>query len=124
MDKERRVVVKIEKPEGQMCYNYTFVVTNMISTPKSVIMFYASRGTRENSIKEWKNGFAFDSMSSSNFIANTNKLQLAMLAYNFNNWFIRLVLSKSIISNRIDTIRLKLIKIAAKIVTGGRIFNI
>ena len=124
MDKERRVVVKIEKPEGQMCYNYTFVVTNMISTPKSVIMFYANRGTMENFIKEAKNGFTFDSMSSSNFIANTNKLQLAMLAYNFNNWFIRLVLSKSIISNRIDTIRLKLIKIAAKIVTGGRIFNI
>lgn len=119
-DKERRVVVKIEKPEGQMCYNYTFVVTNMISTPKRVIMFYANRGTMENFIKEGKNGFAFDSMSSSNFIANANKLQLAMLAYNFNNWFRRLVLSKSMTSNRIDTIRLKLIKIAAKIVTGGR----
>ena len=83
-------------------------------------MFYANRGTMENFIKEGKNGFAFDSMSSSNFIANANKLQLAMLAYNFNNWFRRLVLSKSMISNRIDTIRLKLIKIAAKIVTGGR----
>lgn len=119
-DNERRVVVKIEKPEGQMCYNYTFIVTNMISTPKRVIMFYANRGTMENFIKEGKNGFAFDSMSSSDFVANANKLQLAMLAYNFNNWFRRLVLSKSMISNRIDTIRLKLIKIAAKIVTGGR----
>ncbi|MEG2354356.1 MAG: transposase, partial [Clostridium sp.] len=34
-DKSRRVVVKIEKPEGQMCYNYTFIVTNMTSVPKN-----------------------------------------------------------------------------------------
>jgi hypothetical protein len=119
-DKERRVVVKVEKPEGQMCYNYTFVVTNMKSTPKKVVMFYCNRGTMENFIKEGKNGFAFDTMSSSEFIANANKLQLALLAYNFNNWFRRLVLSKSMKSNRIETIRMKLIKVAAKIVKGAR----
>lgn len=119
-DKERRVVVKIEKPEGQMCFNYTFVVTNMTSTPKSIIMFYSNRGTMENFIKESKNGFAFDSMSSSEYIANANKLQLSMLAYNFNNWFRRLALSKSMQSNRMETIRLKIVKIAAKIVNSSR----
>lgn len=119
-DIERRVVVKIEKPEGQMCYNYTFVVTNMKSTPKKVIMFYSNRGTMENFIKEGKNGFAFDSMSSTDYIINANKLQLALLAYNFNNWFRRIALSKSMKSNRIETIRLKLIKIAAKIVNSSR----
>lgn len=122
-DKERRVVVKVEKPEGEMCYNYTFVVTNMKSTPKRVIMFYCNRGTMENFIKEGKNGFSFDSMSSSEFIANTNKLQIAMLAYNFNNWFRRLVLCKSMISNRIETIRMKLVKIAARVVKGARYLN-
>ena len=60
-DKERRVVVKIEKPEGQICYNYIFVVTNMSITPKQVIMFYSNRGTMENFIKESKNAFTFDS---------------------------------------------------------------
>ncbi|MGL5086721.1 MAG: IS1380 family transposase [Clostridium sp.] len=119
-DKERRVAVKIEKPEGQMCYNYTFIVTNMESTPKNIIKFYSNRGTMENFIKESKNGFAFDSMSSTNFVANANKLQLAMLAYNFNNWFRRIALSKSMQSNRIETIRLKLVKIAAKIVNSSR----
>ena len=119
-DIERRVVVKIEKPEGQMCYNYTFVVTNMTVEPKKVIMFYSNRGTMENFIKESKNGFAFDSLSSTEYIANANKLQLAMLAYNFNNWFRRLVLSKSMKSNRIETIRLKIVKIAAKIVNSSR----
>lgn len=119
-DKERRVAVKIEKPEGQMCFNYTFVVTNMTTTPKSVIMFYSNRGTMENFIKESKNGFAFDSMSSTEYIANANKLQLSMLAYNFNNWFRRLALSKSMKSNRMETIRLKIVKIAAKIVNSSR----
>lgn len=37
--KERRVVVKIEKPEGQLVYNYTFIVTNMTLYPKSVVGF-------------------------------------------------------------------------------------
>lgn len=122
-DKERRVVVKVEKPEGEMCYNYTFVVSNMVSTPKKIIMFYCNRGTMENFIKEGKNGFNFASMSSSEFIANANKLQIAMLAYNFNNWFRRLVLCKSMVSSRIETIRIKLVKIAAKIVKGSRYLN-
>lgn len=119
-NKERRVVVKIEKPEGQLDFNYTFVVTNMTSTPKNVIMFYSNRGTMENFIKESKNGFAFNSLSSTEYIANANKLQLSMLAYNFNNWFRRLALSKSMKSNRMETIRLKLVKIAGKIVNSSR----
>ena len=119
-DTMRRVGVKIEKPEGQMCYNYTFVLTNMTTTPKKVIMFYSNRGTMENFIKESKNGFAFDSMSSTAYIANVNKLQLAMLAYNFNNWFRRLALSKSMKSNRMETIRMKIVKIAAKLINSSR----
>ncbi|MPQ45371.1 transposase, partial [Clostridium tarantellae] len=63
-DKERTVIVKIEKPEGQMLSNYTFVVTNMTLPPEQLIMFYSNRGTMENFIKESKNGFALDSMSS------------------------------------------------------------
>ena len=119
-NENRRVVVKIEKPEGQMCYNYTFVVTNMSSTPKQVIMFYSNRGTMENFIKESKNGFAFDSLSSTEYIANANKLQLSMLAYNFNNWFRRLALSRSMKLNRMETIRLKLVEIAAKVINSSR----
>ncbi|WP_115640005.1 transposase [Clostridium putrefaciens] len=42
------------------------------------------------------------------------------LAYNFNNWFRRLALSKYIKSNRMEPIRLKLIKVVAKIVTSSR----
>jgi hypothetical protein len=93
--KERRVVVKIEKPEGQLLYNYTFIVTSMTSFPEDVVRFYCNRGTMENFIKEGKLGLSFDKMSSTDFIANANKLQEMVLAYNFNNWFRNLCLDKT-----------------------------
>ena len=36
---ERRVVCKVEKPENQMVYMYTFIVTNMDSSPEYLIKF-------------------------------------------------------------------------------------
>jgi hypothetical protein len=62
-------------------------------------------------------------MSSSEFIANTNKLQIALIAYNFSNWFRRLVLCKYMVTSRIKTIKIKLVKIAAKIVRNARYLN-
>lgn len=118
--KERRVVVKLEKKEGQMCIDYTFVVTNMTSHPESIIKFYCNRGTMENFIKEGKNGFAFDKMSSSSFTANANKLQEMVLAYNLNNWMRRLCFTNSMKSLRIETIRMKIIKVAGKLVKSSR----
>jgi len=40
--------------------------------------------------------------------------------YNLFNWFRRLVLPESLQKDRIDTLRLKLLKIAARIVRSGR----
>ena len=60
---ERRVVCKVEKPENQMVYMYTFVVTNMDSSPEYLIKFYCKRGRMENFIKESKSGFDFASVS-------------------------------------------------------------
>ena len=51
---ERRVVCKVEKPENQMTYMYTFIVTNMESSPEYLIKFYCKRGLMENFIKESK----------------------------------------------------------------------
>lgn len=62
---ERRVVCKIEKPENQMVYMYTFIVTNMDSSPEYLIKFYCKRGLMENFIKESKSGFDFASVSKS-----------------------------------------------------------
>lgn len=71
---ERRVVCKIEKPENQMVYAYTFLVTNMDSSPEYLIQFYCKRGIMENFIKESKSGFDFASVSSHTRIVNANRL--------------------------------------------------
>ena len=49
---ERRVVCKVEKPENQMVYMYTFVVTNMDSSPEYLIKFYCKRGRWKTSSKK------------------------------------------------------------------------
>ena len=82
---ERRVVCKVEKPENQMVYMYTFIVTNMDSSPEYIIKFYCKRGLMENFIKESKSGFDFASVSSHTRIVNAGRLQVHALAYNIFN---------------------------------------
>ena len=117
---ERRVVCKVAKPENQMIYMYTFIVTNMESSPEYLIKFYCKRGLMENFIKESKTGFDFASVNSHTRIVNANRLQIHALAYNIFNWFRRLTLSANMRKQRIDTVRLKLLKIAAKVIRSAR----
>lgn len=115
-----RVVFKIEKPFSQLIHLYTFIVTTMESEPYQVIQFYCGRGKMENFIKEGKTGFDFSSVSSHSKVVNANRLGVHALAYNLFNWFRRLALSASMRKQRINTIRLKLLKIAAKAVHSAR----
>lgn len=78
------------------------------------------QGLMENFIKESKSGFDFASVSSHTRIVNANRLQAHALAYNIFNWFRRLALSANMRKQRIDTVRLKLLKIAAKVVHSAR----
>ena len=117
---ERRVVCKIEKPENQLTYLYTFIVTNMDASPEYLIKFYCKRGLMENFIKESKSGFDFASVSSHSRLVNANRLHIHELAYNIFNWFRRLALSANMRKQRIDTVRLKLLKIAAKVIRSAR----
>lgn len=117
----RRVVYKIEKPYGQMIHMFTFVVTTMEDLDASqVLRFYCGRGRMENFIKECKSGFGFTAVSSSSRIVNANRLQLRCLAYNLFNWFRRLTLPESMRRHCIDTLRIKLLKIAARVVHSAR----
>lgn len=109
----RRIVYKIT-------HMYTFIVTNMTVDIKSVIKFYCGRGNMENFIKESKNGFDFGAVSSHSKLVNANRLQIHALSYNIFNWFKRLALCASMKKQCADTIRLKLIKIAVKVVRSGR----
>ena len=116
----RRVVFKVEKPKNQIVHLYTFIVTTLEAEPHQIIQFYCGRGNMENFIKEGKTGFDFSSVSSSTKVVNANRLRVHALAYNLFNWFRRLALSKSMRKQRIDTIRLKLLKIAVKVVHSAR----
>ena len=117
---ERRVVCKVEKPENKMTSMYTFIVTNMESSSEYLINFYCKGGLMENFIKESKTGFGFASVSSHTRIVNANRLQIHALAYNIFNWFRRLALSANMRKQRIDTVRLKLLKIATKVIHSAR----
>jgi len=119
-DKEQKVVIKMEKPEDQLLFIPTFVVTTLEKSAKKTIHFYAKRGTMENYIKEGKLGFAFGKMSSTAFIVNANKLQLAILAYNLHNGLRRFCFPKKMKKHQIQKVRLVMVKIAGKITRSGR----
>ena len=116
----RRIVCKIELQGDTTVPNYTFLVTNMELSPLDIVRFYSHRGTMENMIKEVKSGFHLRSMPSHRFITNQNRLQVGMLAYNLFHWFRRMVLPEQMRHLQIDTIRFKLIKIAAKRIKHSR----
>ena len=59
-------------------------------------------------------------VSSSSMIVNANRVQIHALAYNLFNWFRRLVLPDFMRKDRIDTVRLKLLKLAVRIVKSAR----
>jgi len=119
-DYPRRVIVKVEKPYNQMTNQYSFIVTNMDLNPEQILRYYRNRGSMENFIKESKAGFDFASTSSKSKTVNANRLQLHVLAYNLFNYFRRMVLPKKMRKMQIDTIRLKLLKVASKIVKAAR----
>lgn len=116
----RRVVFKVEKPANQMVHLFTFIVTTLQMEPYQIIQFYCGRGRMENFIKEGKSGFDFSSVSSRSKTVNENRLRVHALAYNLFNWFRRLALPANMRKQRIDTIRLRLLKVAAKVVHSAR----
>lgn len=119
-DKERRVIIKLEKPAGELLFTYTFIVTSLPSNAKNIVKTYQNRGTMENFIKEGKNGFAFDWLSSHSEHTNAVRVQISVLAYNFHNWFRRTCLPDKVRNQTMETIRTQIIKIAGRVVRSAR----
>ncbi len=74
----------------------------------------------ENYIKESKNGFHLDRMSSHHFACNEVRMMLSLLAYNLTNWLRTLCFPKEQKNMQIQTIRTRIIKVASKLVRSGR----
>ena len=119
-DQSRRVIVQVRRKAGELIPEYLFLVTNMETRPEMVVSLYAKRGTMENYIKECKNGFRMDKVSHKHLMTNVNRIQLVVLAYNLINGFRRLTLPHEFSKMQIETLRTKLIKIAAKRVKQSR----
>lgn len=120
--KARKVIIKSVRPAGELLYNHTFYVTNLVNafTPKSIVHTYQKRGTMENYIKEAKNGFGFDKMNSHSYQVNEVKMMFSLLAYNLTNWLRTLCFPEEQKTMQIETIRTRIIKVASKLVKSGR----
>jgi len=118
--KPRRVVAKIEHHKGELFPRVGFIVTNLRRKPCQVVKFYNGRGTAEQWIKEGKNAVKWTKLSCHDFEDNQVRLQLFALAYNLGNFLRRLALPRSVKHWSLTTLREKLIKIGAKVITHAR----
>ena len=85
-----------------------------------VVAFYNQRGTAEQWIKEGKNTINWTRLSCRSFAANAVRLQLHALAYNLGNFLRTLAMPEPINNWSLTSLKEKLIKIGAKVVSHGR----
>jgi hypothetical protein len=116
----RHVVAKVEWHAGELFPRVGFMVTNLKWRSKKVVRFYNRRGTAEQWIKEGKNAVKWTKLSCRRFKDNAARLQLFALAYNLANALRKLALPRSIRRWNLTTLREKLVKIGAKVVTHSK----
>jgi len=97
-----------------------FIVTNLARPAARVVAFYNQRGTAEQWIKEGKGAIKWTRLSCRAFAANAVRLQLHILAYNLGNFMRTLALPKAAEPWSLTSLKTKLIKIGAKVVSHGR----
>jgi hypothetical protein len=119
-DRERRVLVKAERlAEGP---NTRFVVTNLPGKPPALCDGrYCPRGDMENRIKEQQLWLFADRTSCHAFVANQFRVLLAAAAYVLVDHLRRDGLAGTELAEaQVNTIRLKLLKLGARVVTSVR----
>jgi len=118
--KPRRVVAKVEWHPRELYPRVGFIVTNLARPAERVVAFYNQRGTAEQWIKEGKGAIKWTRLSCRTFAANAVRLQLHALAYNLGNFMRTLAMPKAAEPWSLTSLREKLIKIGAKVVSHGR----
>jgi hypothetical protein len=119
-DRRRRVIVKAEHTaQGP---NPRFVVVNVPGDPRELYEdVYCQRGEMENRIKEQQLGLFADRTSCHRFLANQFRLLLSSAAYVLVQALRRAALAGTELARaQVGTIRLKLFKVAARVVVSVR----
>jgi Transposase DDE domain group 1 len=115
-----RAVAKVEWHPGELYPRVGFIVTNLARPTKRVAAFYNQRGTAEQWIREGKGAVKWMRLSCRTFAANAVRLQLHALAYNLGNFMRTLAMPEAAEPRSLTSLREKLIKIGAKVVSHGR----
>src|ERR1700686_3661816 len=118
--KPRRVVAKIEWHPGELYPRVGFIVTNLARPAERIVAFFNQRGTAEQWIKEGKGAINWTRLSCRSFAGNAVRLQPHALAYNLGNFMRALAMPKTAQPWSLTSLREKLIKIGAKVVSHGR----
>ena len=116
----RRVVAKVEWHPGELYPRVGFIVTTLSRPAENIVAFYNQRGTCEQWIKEGKGAIKWTRLSCRSFAANAVRLQLHALAYNLGNFLRTLALPEAVAHWSLTSLKEKLIKIGAKVVSHGR----
>jgi hypothetical protein len=119
-NKSRHVVAKVEWHPGELYPRVGFIVSNLPRSPEGTVAFYNQRGTAEQWIKEGKGAIKWTRLSCRTFAANAARLQLHALAYNLGNFMRTLAMPETAEPWSLTSLREKLIKIGAKVVSHGR----
>jgi hypothetical protein len=120
----RRVIVRVDAKERGV--DIRFVVTNM---PQKNVGYlydkvYCRRCQMENLIKDHKNGLRSDLTSCSSFTANSFRLLLHSAAYVLlHHLRERILAGTSMATALFDTLRLKLLKIGARVVERSKVIR-
>jgi hypothetical protein len=113
-----RIIARVEAgPDGT---DTRFIVTNLSNGAARRLYerTYCKRGQAENHVKAWKRHLAADRTSCSRATANQFRLMLHTAAYRLM-WSLRSLMPKRSTwrAARFDTLRLRLLKLAAQVVT-------
>ena len=92
----------------------------MARPAERIVAFYNQRGTAEQWIKGGKGAIKWTQLSCRTFAANAVRLQLHALAYNLGNFMRTLAMPDPIKDWSLTSLKEKLIKIGAKVVSHGR----
>ena len=115
----QRVVIKAEITRGEL--NPRFVVTSLTGkTPEEVYEFYCGRGEQENRIKEMKLDLGSGRTSCHRFLANQFRLLLHTAACVLMGVLQECLEGTKWARAQVGTIRLKLLKVGARIVETCR----